>query len=131
MLKSVAKCGSFCYFSSHTRHHEIDKNTTTTVKRDVNELVGPRTMGHLIKKKYQVTGPYMRTKYIGYRKTPRLNCNNIFFGGGGGGGGGMGSHFGNNLVLCGGSIFFIDVPNELRLHWLSADNKYADLCGTL
>ena len=31
---------------------------TITAKRYVNELVGPRTMSHLIEKKYQVTDPY-------------------------------------------------------------------------
>ena len=43
---------------------------------------------------------------------------------------GVGSHFYNNFVLC-GSIFFIFATNELYLHWLSADTKYIDLCGTL
>ena len=40
----------------HTRYHKIDKTTTITAKRCVNELVSPRTIGHLIEKKYQVTG---------------------------------------------------------------------------
>ena len=43
---------------------------------------------------------------------------------------GMGSHFHNYFVLC-GSIFFVYVPNELYLHWLSVDFKYVDLCDTL
>ena len=55
MLKSVVICGSNCHFSEHTRNHEITKNTNTTVKGHVDELVSPRTMGHLIEKKYQVT----------------------------------------------------------------------------
>ena len=38
--------------------------------------------------------------------------------------------FYNNFLLC-GSIVFIHVPNELYLHWLLADIKYIDLCGTL
>ena len=38
--------------------------------------------------------------------------------------------FDNNFVLC-GSIFFVYVPNELYLHWLSVDFKYVDLCDTL
>ena len=64
MLKSVVICWSNCYSSQHTRYHEIAKNTNTTVKRYVNELVSLRTMGHLIEKKYQVTGHYLCTKYI-------------------------------------------------------------------
>ena len=39
MLMSVAKYGRYCHLSQHTRYHQIDKNTTTTVKRYVNELV--------------------------------------------------------------------------------------------
>ena len=125
MLKLVEKWGRYCHFSEQTRYHKIDKNTTTTVKRHVNWLVSPRTMGYLIEKKYQVTGHYLCTKYIlgcselhfwrvcsggeevtvGYKKTPRLNCNNVFWG--------LWGHiFDNNLVLC-GLIFFIHVPNEL------------------
>ena len=57
---------------SYTRYHKIDKNTTTTVRRFMNELFSPRTMGHLIKKKYQVTGLYLWTKYI-------LGCPELHF----------------------------------------------------
>ena len=64
MLKSVAKCGSYGHFPKHTRYHKIDKSTTTTVSRYVNELVSLRTTGHLIEKKCQVTGPYFCTIYI-------------------------------------------------------------------
>ena len=37
-------------FFKNTRYNKIDKNTTTAVKRYVDELVSPRTMGHLIEK---------------------------------------------------------------------------------
>ena len=40
------------------------------------------------------------------------------------------SHFDNNFVLF-DSILFIHIPNELYLHWLSADIRSVDLCGTL
>ena len=72
MLKSVAKYGSYCHFSQHTRYHEIDKkNTTMTVSRYANELVSSRTTGHLIKKN-QETGHYLCTKYI-------LGCTELHF----------------------------------------------------
>ena len=79
----------------------IDKNTTTTAKRYVNELVSARTKGHLIEKRYQVTGHYLCTRCIQgcpelhfwrvcnggirscgrlYRKTHRLDCNDGFRG---------------------------------------------------
>ena len=45
-------------------YHKIDKNTTTTIRRYVNELVSHRTTGHLITKKYQVAGHYFCTTYI-------------------------------------------------------------------
>ena len=45
-------------------YHKIDKNTTTTIRRYVNELVIHRTMGHLIMKKYQMVGHYLWTTYI-------------------------------------------------------------------
>ena len=51
MLKSVVICGSYSHFYQHTRYHEIAKNTNTTVKRYVDELVSRRTMGHLIENK--------------------------------------------------------------------------------
>ena len=38
----------------------------------VNELVSPRTTGHLTEKKYQVTGHYLGTKYI-------LRCPELHF----------------------------------------------------
>ena len=53
MLKWVRKCGSYCHFS---QLHKIDKTTTITAKRYVNELVIPRTKGQLIEKTYQVNG---------------------------------------------------------------------------
>ena len=34
------------------------------VSRYVNELVSPRTTGHLTEKKYHVTGHYLCTEYI-------------------------------------------------------------------
>ena len=49
----------FCHFSQYTWYHKIVKNTTTTTKRCVNELVRLRTMGHLIEKNYQVTDHYL------------------------------------------------------------------------
>ena len=72
MLKLVVICESSCHFSQHTRCLEIAKNTNTTVKRYVDELVSPRTIGHLIEKKYQVTGNYLCTKYI-------LGCPELHF----------------------------------------------------
>ena len=42
----------------------MDKNTTTTVSRYVNELVSPRTMVNLTEKKSQVTGNYLCTENI-------------------------------------------------------------------
>ena len=44
---------------NHTRYHKIEENSTTTTSGYVNELVRLRTMGHLIEKKYQVTGHYV------------------------------------------------------------------------
>ena len=64
MLKSVVKWRSYCHFIYRIRYHKIDKNTTTTVRRYVNELVIPNIMGHLIEEKYQVTSYYFCTKYI-------------------------------------------------------------------
>ena len=51
-------------FFQHTRYHKIDKATTITTKRYVNELVSLRTLGHLIDKTNQVTGHYLSSKYI-------------------------------------------------------------------
>ena len=70
-------------------------------------------MGHLIEKKYQVTGHYLCTKYIfcGVQNCISGKCALYF-------------------ILC-GSISFIHVTNELYLHYLSADIKYVDLCATL
>ena len=77
MLKSMVKCRRYCHLFQHTRYHQIDKNTTTTVKRYVNVLVSTRTMCHLIEEKYQVTGHYLCTKYImGYPELHFLRvCN--------------------------------------------------------
>ena len=33
-------------------------------KKYMNELISPRTMGHLTEEKYQVTGNYLCVKYI-------------------------------------------------------------------
>ena len=48
------------------------KNTTTIVSRYVNELVSPRITGHLIEKKYQVTGHYLCIQYM-------LGCPELHF----------------------------------------------------
>ena len=64
MLKSVMKCGSYCHFSYRTRYHKIHKNNFTTVRRYVRELAIPRTMGHLIEKKYQGTSHHFCTNYM-------------------------------------------------------------------
>ena len=72
MFKLVAKCWSYCHFSQHTRYNKIDIITTTTIKRYKNELVSPRTVDHLIEKKYQVIGHYLCMKYI-------LECPELYF----------------------------------------------------
>ena len=38
--------------------------------------------------------------------------------------------FDNDFMLC-GWIFFVRIPNDLYLHWLSADIRYVDLCDTI
>ena len=43
-------------------HHKTDKNTTTTVRRYVDESVSPRTMGHSVEKNYQMTDHYLCLK---------------------------------------------------------------------
>ena len=50
----------------------IEKNTTTTVRRYANELISPRTMDHLIEKKYRVSDHYLCTKHI-------LGCPELYF----------------------------------------------------
>ena len=93
-------------------------------------------MGHLIEKKYQVTGHYLCMKYTprypvlrfwrvcngGIRRYGRLQedtwtqlqyCLLWVWG-----------HISdNNFVLC-GTIFFIHVPNDLYSLWILADIRY-------
>ena len=79
MLKSVASCGNYCNFSNHTRYCEIDTNITTILKCYVNELIILWTTGHIIEKKYQVTGHNLCTKHIlGCPRTAFLRvCNGV------------------------------------------------------
>ena len=88
-------------------------------------------MGHLIEKKYQVTGhylcmqfflvcpelPFMATVQWQNKKLRpvigrHLDTTTIILSLG------IGSHLYNNFVRC-GSIFFVHAPNELYLHLLS------------
>ena len=51
---------------------KLTKNIITAVKYYVNELFIARTACHLIKRKYQVTGHYLCTKYI-------VGCQEFYF----------------------------------------------------
>ena len=139
--QSVEKCGSYCQFSKRAWYHKIDKKTTTIVRHNVNELVRPRTMCHLIGKLYKIMVTIcarsifrgvltcisgecamVELKIMAVIERPWLNVIMRF--------GGMGHIFDNNFVLY-GLVFYIHLPNELYLHWRLPGIRCIDLCGTL